>query len=117
MHCDVVPVNLAPASLAFVERISWANRMPDSKHHKWADDYSTDAESPTTETDTGLTPEVPAANDADGWQQYRQWISKAPAPRGRRVGIDPSLYTWKGYRSWTEQVKRDWSPDGGDDSE
>ena len=49
--------------------------------------------------------------DADGWQQYRRWITKAPAPRGRRVGIDPSLYTWKGYRSWSEQVKRNWNDD------
>lgn len=47
--------------------------------------------------------------DADGWQQYRKWISTAPAPRTRRSGVDPSLYTWKGYRSWTEQVKRNWS--------
>ena len=83
--------------------------MPDSKHLKWEDDFSTERESPT---DTGtVTPSEPAANDADGWQQYRQWISKAPAPRGRRSGIDPSLYTWKGYRSWTEQVKRNWDAD------
>ena len=59
---------------------------------------------------------LPAANDSDGWQQYRQWISKAPAPRGRRVGIDPALYSWKGYRSWTEQIRRNWEPEG-DDSE
>lgn len=48
------------------------------------------------------------AND-DGWQQYRRWISKAPAPRRRRNGLDPSLYTWKGYRDWAKQVKRNWS--------
>lgn len=47
--------------------------------------------------------------DDDGWQQYRRWISKAPAPRTRRSSIDPSLYTWKGYRSWAKQVKRNWS--------
>lgn len=83
--------------------------MPDSKHLKWVDDFSTDSESsPETET---VTPAAPAANDADGWQQYRQWISKAPAPRGKRSGIDPSLYTWKGYRNWTEQVKRSWDSD------
>mgnify|MGYP000069549964 CR=1 FL=1 len=29
--------------------------------------------------------------------------------------IDPALYTWKGYRNWTEQVKRDWTD--GDDSD
>lgn len=47
--------------------------------------------------------------DGDGWQQYRKWISTAPAPRNRRGSVDPSLYTWKGYRSWTEQIKRNWS--------
>ena len=91
--------------------------MPDSKNLKWAEEFSTDAESKPTESDETLTPSEPAANDADGWQQYRQWISKAPAPRGRRVGIDPALYTWKGYRNWTEQVKRNWSPDSGEDSD
>jgi len=89
--------------------------MPDSKHLKWVDDYSTDAKSRTDESNAPVTPQAPAANDADGWQQYRKWISKAPAPRGRRVGIDPALYTWKGYRKWSEQVKRDWKPDSGDD--
>lgn len=91
--------------------------MPDSKNLNWAEEFSTDAESPAKEPDAGLQPQQPAANDADGWQQYRQWISKAPAPRGRRVGIDPALYTWKGYRNWTEQVRRNWTPDSGDDSE
>ena len=91
--------------------------MPDSKHLRWVDDYSTDDESPANKESSPVAPEQPAANDADGWQQYRQWISKAPAPRGRRVGIDPSLYTWKGYRNWSEQVKREWDNDSGDDSE
>ena len=91
--------------------------MSDSKNLNWAEDLSTEAESPAKKTDSGLPAQEPAANDADGWQQYRQWISKAPAPRGRRVGIDPALYTWKGYRNWTEQVRRNWTPDSGDDSE
>lgn len=49
------------------------------------------------------------AGDVDGWHQYRRWISKTPAPRSRRNGLDPALYTWKGYRTWTEQVKRNWN--------
>ena len=84
--------------------------MPDSKNVKWADDF-TDEEASPTESDGAITMPEPAANDADGWQRYRHWISKAPAPRGRRVGIDPALYSWKGYRNWTEQVKRNWSSD------
>ena len=99
--------------------------MPDSKHLRWVDDYSTDDESKPAITDGSVPSAEPAANDAvesaandsDGWQQYRKWISKAPAPRGRRAGIDPALYSWKGYRNWSEQVKRNWDPDAGDDSE
>ncbi len=87
--------------------------MPDSKNVKWADDFTDGASSPAESDEAIATPE-PAANDADGWQRYRHWISKAPAPRGRRVGIDPALYTWKGYRNWTEQVKRNWSADEDD---
>lgn len=90
--------------------------MPESKNAKLVDDY-TEGDSPAADTDSSLSPDQPAANDADGWQQYRRWISKAPAPKGRRVGIDPSLYTWKGYRNWTEQVKRGWSDDQGGDSD
>ena len=88
--------------------------MAESKTIKWADEYKEDNSSTAT-SDSTVTPEQAAANDADGWQQYRRWISKAPAPRGRRVGIDPSLYTWKGYRTWTEQVKRNWSDDVSED--
>jgi hypothetical protein len=91
--------------------------MPDRKNLRWADGFSTEADSKAKQTDDTVSTDQPAANDADGWQQYRQWISKAPAPRGRRVGIDPSLYSWKGYRNWTEQVRRNWSPENGDDSE
>ena len=88
--------------------------MPDSKNLKWVDSYTEDSESKES-SDSPVVPEQQAANDADGWQQYRRWISKAPAPRGRRSSIDPSLYTWKGYRNWTEQVKRNWTPDGEND--
>lgn len=87
--------------------------MPDSKHLHWVD-VGTDAEAQADEAEKSVSPTQPAANDADGWQQYRQWISKAPAPRGRRVGIDPALYTWKGYRSWSEKVKRNWEPENDD---
>lgn len=81
--------------------------MPDIKNLKWADDYRDESASPEG-AEPALPSAEPAANDSDGWQQYRRWITKAPAPRSRRTGLDPSLYTWKGYRSWTEQVKRQW---------
>lgn len=88
--------------------------MPDSKNIKRVDGFGTDAE-PGPKKKTPLSTDQPAANDADGWQQYRRWISKAPAPKGRRAGIDPSLYSWKGYRDWSDQVKRSWSKDQNSD--
>lgn len=80
--------------------------MQDSKDTAWATEYGQQPEeAAANDRDAGAATE---GADADGWQQYRRWISKAPAPRGRRTGVDPSLYTWKGYRSWAEQVKRNW---------
>ncbi len=83
--------------------------MQDSKDISWARDYSAEAETDPKENDREIGVHAGDQPDADGWQQYRRWISKAPAPRTRRTGVDPSLYTWKGYRTWTEQVKRKWS--------
>lgn len=81
--------------------------MQDSKDINWRGDYVEDDEAKEARQEI-----AEPANDsdaADGWQQYRRWISTAPAPRTRRSSIDPSLYTWKGYRNWTEQVKRNWT--------
>ncbi len=91
--------------------------MPDSKQLRWVDDFGTDAKSEVEKPAADPASDLPAADDADGWQQYRRWISKAPAPRGRRVGVDPSLYTWKGYRRWTDDVKRNLSKDLDNDSD
>lgn len=96
--------------------------MSDSKHLSWVEDYAADDEAAkdvnsdaAAEREAAANDAQPAANDSDGWEQYRQWVSKAPAPRTRRGGIDPALYTWKGYRMWSEQVKRNWDADTGDD--
>ncbi len=88
--------------------------MPDSKNAKWLDDYTDDQSS---NQKPAVEPDQPAANDADGWQQYRRWISKAPTPKSKRPGMDPALFTWKGYRNWTEQVRRNWDDESGGDSE
>lgn len=84
--------------------------MQDSKDIDWTGEIAPDAEG--QETAVSREDVAKASNDenaADGWQQYRRWISKAPAPRTRRSSIDPALYSWKGYRNWTEQVKRNWT--------
>lgn len=116
-------MNFGVQGLALSKGLRKGKDMPDSKNLKWSNDFARDTRAEEGKTEAAVKAETPAANDAmpaandsDGWQQYRQWISKAPAPRGRRAGIDPALYSWKGYRNWTEQVRRNWSPDE-DDSE
>lgn len=91
--------------------------MTDSRNFRWVNGQRQDAEPQPEKADTDLVDAKSAANDADGWQQYRQWISRAPAPKSRRNGIDPALYSWKGYRTWTEQVKRNWAADSADDND
>ena len=89
--------------------------MPDNKRLNWAQSFDTEVGMDADTTDATLGHDETAANDADGWQQYRRWISKAPTPRSRRSGIDPSLYSWKGYRDWSDSVKRNWTKDYKDD--
>lgn len=72
-------------------------------------DLAADAPADETPPEVDSVPDAADAANDDAWQQYRRWISKAPAPRRRRTGLDPSLYTWKGYRDWAKQVKRNWS--------
>jgi len=43
-----------------------------------------------------------------GWDAYRAWLTQVKAPEKRRIPLDQSLYTWRGYRNWSEQVRRDW---------
>ena len=89
--------------------------MPDSKNMRWVDSFGSDADAKTKTDDKSVPVTEPAANDSDGWKQYRRWISKAPATRSRRTGIDPALYSWKGYRDWSDQVKRNWLKDSDKD--
>jgi len=83
--------------------------MQDSKERAWSNRYGKDVDLESGATQSAGDSSGSPAEDADGWQQYRRWISKAPVPNRRRSGVDPSLYTWKGYRNWTEQVKRNWN--------
>jgi len=49
--------------------------------------------------------------DVSGWEAYRRWLTRVQAPEKRRVPLDAGLYTWKGYRNWSEKVRRDWQAD------
>jgi len=45
------------------------------------------------------------------WDAYRNWLTKVQAPEQRRSVPDPALFSFKGYRSWAEKIRRDWESD------
>lgn len=77
--------------------------MQDDKILNWNDSINSDsAEDVVDEHDEPR--QAPAAR-AD---VFRNWLSRAPAP-SRRASFDASIYTWKGYRRWQEEVRRSWN--------
>jgi hypothetical protein len=54
---------------------------------------------------------TPEGRDMGGWDSYRRWLNRVQSPEKRRSPVDAALYTWKGYRSWSEKVRRDWKQD------
>ena len=95
--------------VTFVKTEPEQNLMQESKESSCTRDYDVEGQEESQDSGREADQKANVSADPEGWQQYRRWISKAPVPRQRRGGIDPSLYTWKGYRNWTEQVKRNWS--------
>ena len=47
-------------------------------------------------------------SDVGSWDAYKNWLTKAQAPDQHRNLPDAALFSWKGYRSWAEKVRRDW---------
>jgi len=54
---------------------------------------------------------APEGRDVGAWDSYRRWLNRVQSPDKRRTAVDPALYTWKGYRNWSEKVRRDWKQD------
>ena len=51
------------------------------------------------------------AGEVRSWDAYRNWLTKVQAPEQRRSVPDPALFSFKGYRSWAEKIRRDWETD------
>ena len=49
--------------------------------------------------------------EVTSWDAYRNWLTKVQAPEQRRSLPDPALFSFKGYRSWAEKIRRDWDHD------
>ncbi len=79
--------------------------MPDDKDIRWAAGPEEDADQDETVSATDRD----YARDDEPWDAYRKWLSRRGDRPRSRGALDPSLYTWKGYRNWAEEVKRNWS--------
>lgn len=81
----------------------WGTTMQDDKHDSWNDSIGDDSSADISDMiDEGERLEAGRAD------VFRNWLSRAPAP-SRRASFDPSIYTWKGYRRWQEEVRRSWN--------
>jgi hypothetical protein len=50
--------------------------------------------------------------EQQGWDAYRKWLSRVSTlPVRERSPVDHSLYSWKGYNSWADKIKRSWNPE------
>ena len=45
----------------------------------------------------------------DGWEAYRNWLTGSVPVRRERSRPDHSISTWKGYKSWSEKIRRTWA--------
>jgi hypothetical protein len=51
--------------------------------------------------------ERPASND--GWDAYRKWLSRvATQSPAQRTPLDRSIYSWRGYHTWADKIRRSW---------
>jgi hypothetical protein len=53
--------------------------------------------------------ERPTNTDQPGWDAYRKWLSRGtPQSPGARTPLDRSVYSWRGYHTWADKVRRAW---------
>ena len=51
--------------------------------------------------------ERPTNGEQHAWDAYRKWLSAAAtkAP-GERTPLDRSIYSWRGYHTWADKIRR-----------
>ena len=51
----------------------------------------------------------PTSREQHGWDAYRKWLSRgATQSTAGRAPRDRSIYSWRGYHSWADKVRRSW---------
>jgi hypothetical protein len=53
--------------------------------------------------------ERPTDSEQHAWVAYRKWLSTvATQSSGERTPLDHSIYSWRGYHTWADKVRRSW---------
>jgi len=51
----------------------------------------------------------PTNNEQHGWDAYRKWLSRgATQSTAERTPLDRSIYSWRGYHTWADKIRRSW---------
>ena len=88
--------------------------MSDQKHNAYVRQMTAESDSLGAGTAVAEAPvkqqrtAPKQGREVSNWDAYRNWLTKVQAPEQRRSLPDPALFSFKGYRSWAEKVRRDW---------
>ena len=53
--------------------------------------------------------ERPANSEQHAWDAYRKWLSAvATTAPSERAPLDRSIYSWRGYHTWADKIRRSW---------
>jgi hypothetical protein len=56
--------------------------------------------------------EPPTNSEQHGWDAYRKWLSRgATQSPGERTPLDRTIYSWRGYHTWADKIRRSWDDD------
>jgi len=85
--------------------------MSESKPHQFRPPlYHEEPVAPSRETDRDAN--AKGREEQQGWDAYRKWLSSVNGkPQTRRAPIDHSVYSWKGYQTWTDRVRDAFEPE------
>jgi hypothetical protein len=79
--------------------------------HRGAGNATADVNAPRLDVKAPRAPTAPPngnGKEVTSWDAYRNWLTKVQAPEQKRSLPDPALFSFKGYRSWAEKIRRDW---------
>ena len=90
--------------------------MSDAKLNGFSSRLATKYEQQLSRNSSGTavaepSPAQPNSSQVGSWDAYKNWLTKVQAPDQKRSLPDPALFSFKGYRSWAEKVRRDWDTD------